>query len=235
MAKCAVCTHPVDQWVPHPHILQRSEFMRLMQAVGSDLSVYGCPVCGCNDRDRHLWLYMKAVGIFDELPKLNVLHIAPEEHLEILIDHMQPKQYIRGDLFPKREKHQKINVEDLPFSDGQFNLIICNHVLEHVSDPHKAIAEFYRCLAPEGILVAQTPYSPAIKYTLEMNAPVSAEFAKLFFGQDDHVRLFGSDIEDYFNAAGFKGSLLESELVLPGVTTAEFGININEPFFVFAK
>ena len=62
MAFCCLCERAVDAWLPYPRAAERSQFMILMETVGSDLSVYGCPHCGCNDRDRHLWLYLLAAG-----------------------------------------------------------------------------------------------------------------------------------------------------------------------------
>jgi len=235
MPKCCICNSAVDAWGEHPHKHQRSEFMRLMQAVGSDLSIYLCPKCGCNDRDRHLWLYLTAIGIIGEIKNLNILHIAPEAHIESLIRNIGPATYVAGDLFPKKHEHVKVDVENIQYPDESFNFILCNHVLEHVSNPIQALREFYRCLVPGGVLLAQTPYIPLLRNTFELNVPVSESFAKVFFGQEDHVRAFGSDIENYFREAGFKGQLLPHGVVLPGIDSNEFGVNINEPLFVFTK
>ncbi|MTD32875.1 class I SAM-dependent methyltransferase [Paludibacterium denitrificans] len=235
MAHCFICNQAVAAWIPHQSISQRSEFSIMMRAVGSDLRVYQCPSCGCNDRDRHVWLYMNATGVVNEIPNLRILHIAPEPHLELLIQQLTPAAYIAGDLYPKKPDHQQLDVQALPFDDESFDLVICNHVLEHVSTPIQALTEFHRCLGPNGILIAQTPYSPFLKNTFEVNETVSPAFARLFFGQEDHVRLFGSDITAYFAQAGFKGELLDHDLILKGVDAEAFGVNQQEPFFVFTK
>jgi len=235
MLRCCICRQAVDRWLPHPLIDQRSEFMKLMDTIGSDLSVYQCPECGCNDRDRHLWLYLSAVGVLQDVRGTCVLHLAPEAHLEQLIAALQPAEYVRGDLHPLREGHVEIDVERLPFADARFDLIICNHVLEHVASPQRALAELHRCLRPASLLIAQTPYSPRLKQTFELNEPVTAEFAKLFYGQEDHVRLFGADIVQYFHAAGFMGELLEHDTLLAGLDPKDHGCNRREPLFAFWK
>ena len=234
---CAVCEQPVAKWLPHPGLeASRSlDFLLEVQSVGSTLEKHNCPRCGCNDRDRHLWLYMSRTGILDHIPSQRILHIAPEARLEPRIDALKPKEYIGGDLFPKTPRHRKINVEALEFPDGYFDLIICNHVLEHVDHPEIALAEFSRCLSPQGRLIAQTPYSPIMKSTLETTMPVSTAFKIRYYGQDDHVRLFGADIVDYFRAAGFQGGLYPHETLLADIDPDLYGVNGKEPFFLFAK
>lgn len=233
MLQCCLCQHTVDRWLPHPHAEQRSEFMKLLRTVGSDLNLYQCPSCGCNDRDRHLWLYMEAAGVTPRIAGSRVLHLAPEAHIERKLMALEPALYVRGDLNPTKPGHVKINAEQLPFANDSFDLVICNHVLEHVSRPERALAEFQRCLEPMGLLIAQTPYSPLLKNTFELDEPPTEDFAAMFYGQKDHVRLFGADIVDYFRDAGFQGELLAHDELLPGVDPQASGCNGREPFFLF--
>lgn len=236
MPRCIICKQSVDSWTPHPHIEHRSEFTKLMRVVGSDLTVYQCPVCGCNDRDRHLWLFFEAAGLLKAIPGKRVLHLAPEAHLEQLIAQLGPSNYVRGDLHPSRTGIERIDVENLQFAQASFDFAICNHVLEHVADPLRALQELHRCLAPGGTLVAQTPYSTLLRRTMEIVEPPTADFARLFFGQDDHVRLFGADIGEYFRLAGFSGDgPIASDQVLRKLDAAEYGFNAREPFFQFAR
>lgn len=235
MPQCSICNAQVAAWKPHPYIEQRSEFMKLMQTVGSDMSVYQCPNCGCTDRDRHLWLYFQALGLPAALRGARLLHLAPERHLEAAFGACGPSEYVRGDLFPSRPDHQKVNAEDMQFADGAFDIIVCNHVLEHVQSPQRALAEFYRCLKPRGLLVAQTPYSPLLKKTFELKEFPGEEFAKLFYGQADHVRLFADDIVALFHDAGFQGELMSHASLLPQVDPLQAGVNALEPLFIFNK
>jgi SAM-dependent methyltransferase len=235
MAFCCLCERPVDAWVPYPKRAERSPFMIAMETVGSDLAVYGCPHCGCNDRDRHLWLYLLAAGLPEQLAGARILHLAPERALEPRLRACGPADYVRGDLFPAREGIAKVDAEAMPFEDGRFDLIVANHLLEHVRHPERALAEFERCLAPGGLLIAQTPYAPKLKHTFEVDAAPTPDFAKLFYGQEDHVRLFGGDVARYFEAAGLRGALLPHEQLLPGIDPLEFGCNGLEPFFAFSK
>ena len=235
MAFCCLCERNVDAWVPHPGRAQRSPFMAMLGTVGSDLAVYGCPHCGCNDRDRHLWMYMASAGLPEQLAGARLLHLAPEASLEPRLLACHPAEYVRGDLFPARAGIQRVDAESIAFEDGRFDLIIANHLLEHVRHPERALAEFARCLAPGGMLIAQTPYAPALKHTFELDTPPTEEFAKIYYGQVDHVRLFGGDIGALFNAAGLTGSLLPHAQLLGDFDPLEFGCNGHEPFFAFSK
>lgn len=235
MAICCVCERQVAQWQPHPHIEDRSQFMVMMEAVGSDLSVFRCPHCGCLDRDRHLWMYFAAASLPERLAGASILHLAPELPLEPLLRACQPAHYIRGDLYPSRAGIERIDAEQMPFADDTFDLIIANHLLEHVSDPDRAVGEFARCLKPGGLLVAQTPYAPHLKHTFEVDQATTPEFRRLFYGQDDHLRLFGQDIVALFHRAGLGGRLLPHDELLSGFDPQEFGCNRREPFFAFFK
>ncbi|QCP47743.1 methyltransferase domain-containing protein [Trinickia violacea] len=233
---CVVCEQPVPGWLPHPENGNSGKtFMRQIETVGSTLQNHSCPKCGCNDRERHLWLYLAFSRILEDAGAKRILHVAPEAGLEPRIRRLQPREYVVGDLSPRLAHHREINVEKLDFPDGYFDVIICNHVLEHVDNPAAALAEFNRCLAPGGHLVAQTPYSPVLRNTFELTKPVDEAFATNYFGQNDHVRMFGADLVDHFRNAGFKGDLYPHTTVLGEVDPDTYGCNGREPFFFFAK
>jgi 2-polyprenyl-3-methyl-5-hydroxy-6-metoxy-1,4-benzoquinol methylase len=51
----------------------------------------------------------------------------------------------------------KADICDLPFEDNQYDVILCNHVLEHIPDDTKAMQELYRVLKPGGMAILQIP------------------------------------------------------------------------------
>lgn len=82
----------------------------------------------------------------------------------------------------------------IPCEDGRFDLVVANHVLEHVAADRAAVSEVARVLAPGGHAVLQTPYSSVLRATFE-DPGVSSPVARLqLYGQEDHLRLFGLDI-----------------------------------------
>ncbi|HEY6474842.1 MAG TPA: methyltransferase domain-containing protein [Acidimicrobiales bacterium] len=48
------------------------------------------------------------------------------------------------------------DARDLPFSDDSFDVVVANHMLYHVPEPARAVAEFARVLRPDGTLLAAT-------------------------------------------------------------------------------
>jgi methyltransferase family protein/glycosyl transferase family 2 len=231
---CAVCGQAIAEWLPHPAAVDLT-FMDHMGVVGSRRDKHICPACHCNDRDRHLWLYIEAANLLADAPEMRILHIAPEAMLEPKIVALAPLEYVAGDLVPHHERHRRIDVEALEFDDDHFDLIICNHVLEHVDFPPRAIAEFYRCLAPGGHVIAQTPYSPILRRNLETTTSESEGFVTYYFGQDDHARLFGLDLIDDFHGAGFTGEPLEHTTLLGDLDPEAYGVNPVESFLLFSK
>ena len=52
---------------------------------------------------------------------------------------------------------QTASAEEIPFADGTFGVVIIKHIVEHLPNPEKAIAEIGRVTAPGGILILATP------------------------------------------------------------------------------
>ena len=231
---CPVCDQDVEGWLASPHAaLIDLKVMDDIGVVGSRLDKHLCPRCGCNDRDRHLWLYMQAAGLLDDLSETRILHIAPEARLEPKLMQLGPRDYVGGDLIPQQPHHVAINIEQMQFEDDRFDLIICNHVLEHVNFPERAAAEFARCLAPGGHVVAQTPYSPLLRRSMELTVAVPEAFATYYYGQNDHVRIVGLDLIETFHTAGFSGEPIPHTTLLGEHDPDASGVNPVEPFFLF--
>jgi SAM-dependent methyltransferase/glycosyltransferase involved in cell wall biosynthesis len=233
-SRCPVCDQDVEAWLAHPHAAHINlQVMDDVGVIGSRLDKHLCPRCGCNDRDRHLWLYMQAAGLLDDLSETRILHIAPEARLEPKLMQLGPRDYVGGDLIPQQPHHVAIDIERMQFEDDRFDLIICNHVLEHVNFPERAVAEFVRCLAPGGHVVAQTPYSPLLKRSMELTVAVPEAFATYYYGQNDHVRIVGLDLIETFHAAGLHGEPIPHTTLLGEHDPEASGVNPAEPFFLF--
>lgn len=153
------------------------------------------------ERHRLLWLYLKNETDFFTSPK-KVLHMAPEQCFLPLFKKMKNLDYTTADLYaPKVDV--KADILDLPFEDNTFDLIFCNHVLEHIEDDAKAMSELYRVMKPGGMGIFQIPQEIEREKTFEDFSITSPEERAKHFGQYDHVRIYGRDYFDRLRNVGF--------------------------------
>jgi SAM-dependent methyltransferase len=206
-----------------------------LDVVGSDLEHYSCPKCESNDRERHLKLYCEKLGIDRLMAGARILHFAPERRFAEYVAATAPREYVKADLFPGAPDVQKVDMLAMEFPAQSFDMVIANHVLEHVADGARALAEIHRVLRPAGMAILQTPYSVMLQATFEDSGIVSKAAREHAYGQDDHVRLYGQDIFFRFAAAGFTSRVVRHEVALADIEPAVFGVNAREPFFLFER
>lgn len=212
-----------------------SPLLRALDIVGSDIENFECPWCGAHDRERHLFLFMRAAGLLPLPAGSNVLHFAPERHLARIMAEGRPDRYVRGDLFPTSPEIERIDITAIPYPDDTFDLVLANHVMEHVPDDMRGLAEVRRVLKPGGHAVLQTPYSARLINSWSDPGIDSDDARFLAFGQEDHVRLYGRDIFERFAAAGLESCVGTHADLLPDRDAVRFGVNPREPFMLFRK
>ena len=213
-----------------------SSYLKQLEWTGSDFDNFWCPYCRSHDRERHLKLYFDALGFWDYFKEADVLHFAPEKHIAHCIELCKPKRYLKGDINPARKGIEVVDVTSIEEDDKTFDVILCNHVLEHVQDDEKALSELFRVLKPGGMAILQTPYSPKLLQTRERDPDISTESQHLeFYGQEDHIRLYGVDLIDRIFAVGFDLMQKRHRLVLPDIDSCRAGVNPDEPLFMARK
>ena len=181
-----------------------------------------CPGTLSLERHRLLWLYLERETRFLEQP-LKVLHLAPEQVLYKKFKSFEHWDYTTADLHsPLAEV--KADICALPFEENTYDLILCNHVLEHIQDHIKAMEELYRILKKGGTLIAQVPLEEQREKTFEDNSILDKKERTKVFGQYDHVRIYGKDFYSLLDQVGFKSqaisyasSLTEEEFNLFGL------------------
>ncbi len=154
------------------------------------------------ERHRLLWLYLKNKTDFFTAPK-KVLHFAPEQAFYKRFRNMENLNYTTTDL-ESPLADVKADICDLPFDDNSFDIIFCNHVLEHIPDDTKAMQELYRVLKKGGMGVFQIPQELDRATTFEDNSITDKKERAKIFGQYDHVRIYGRDYFDKLRSIGFK-------------------------------
>lgn len=154
------------------------------------------------ERHRLLWLYLKNETSFFSEP-LKVLHFAPEQAFYTRFKKQPNLQYTTTDL-ESPLADVKADICNLPFESDCYDVILCNHVLEHIPNDTKAMQELYRVLKPGGMAVLQIPQDLNLEFTFEDDSITDKVERAKIFGQYDHVRVYGRDYFDKLRAIGFK-------------------------------
>lgn len=234
--QCVVCGNRVWRFMPYRQGASGvAPLMLALDMVGSDVDHFECPRCGAHDRERHLLLYLKASGFWDKLHQWSVLHFAPEKRLSQRIAGQRPMQHVRCDLYPASADIMRVDMQSMPFEAETFDLLLANHVLEHVDALDLALSEIHRVLKHGGYAVLQTPFCPSLNSTWEDGGIATPQARLQAFGQEDHVRLFGRDIFERIARTGLEPCIQSHQKLLANCDAAAFGVNPKEPFFLFRK
>lgn len=154
------------------------------------------------ERHRLLWLYLKNETDFFS-KQLKVLHFAPEQAFYNRFRKQKNLDYTTTDL-ESPLADVKADICNLPFESDLYDVILCNHVLEHIPDDTKAMQELYRVLKPGGMAILQIPQDLSREKTFEDNSITDKKERARIFGQYDHVRVYGRDYFDKLRRIGFK-------------------------------
>ena len=134
---------------------------------------------------------------------LKVLHFAPEQEFYKRFKKQTNIDYTTTDLLSPLAD-VKADICNLPFEDNAYDIIFCNHVLEHIPDDTKAMQELYRVLKPSGMGIFQIPQDLSRATTFSDDTIVDQKERAKIFGQYDHVRVYGRDYFDKLRNIGFK-------------------------------
>jgi len=160
-----------------------------------------CPRCGSLQRQRLLWLFLERETDLLTRP-VRVLHVAPDYAFYRRLHAMRGVEYRTADLQRSPMVPARVDITAMGFDDTTFDLVMCSHVLEHVSDDRRALAEMRRVLKPGGLALLQHPIAD-IARTDEDPAVTDPDERLRRWGQSDHVRAYGRDYVQRIEEAGF--------------------------------
>ena len=217
--ECPICNHRYRTFLPYGRINPRPNAL--------------CPNCLSLERHRLIWLYLKEkTNFFNE--QLRVLHIAPEPCFMQLFELQHKENYITADIESPLAK-VKMDIHQIPFPENSFDVVLCNHVLEHVKDDIQAMREIKRVLRPDGWALMQIPFfSPVPDKTFEDNSITNPRERERAFGQSDHVRKYGKDYAERINKSGLSAeeNAYAKSLLMQA---SRYGIETNEILFIGKK
>ena len=217
--QCNICESHFRKFLPYGRIESRENAL--------------CPSCLSLERHRLINHYLQKETNF-YTAKLKVLHVAPELCFIKRFEKVHADNYVTADIESPLAK-VKMDVHEIPFEADSFDVVMCNHVLEHVDEDAKVMREFYRVLKPGGWAILQSPIDYSRMKTFEDSSIISPADRELNYGQDDHVRMYGLDYGDRLEAAGFK---VKEEKVINKFSHQEIkanGLDKNEIMYFCTK
>jgi SAM-dependent methyltransferase len=216
--QCPVCRHSYRKFLPYGYVHPRENAL--------------CPHCLSLERHRLLWVYLKNETDFFHT-HYRLLHIAPERCFIRHFKKLLGDDYFTADLESPWAKI-KMDVQHIPFDENAFDIIFCNHLLEHVADDRQAMREMFRVLRPGGWGIMLSPVTVGKKETCEDPSITTPQARLKAYGQSDHQREYGEDYTDRLAEAGFHVQTVDYAKNLPEQDVRTFGLR-SEPIFVVRK
>ncbi len=178
------------RYCPICHNVVRSEFL---PGPGGRPDA-SCPKCRSLERHRFFAVLLSVLEpLLDDLGTL--VDVAPSPETSPLLAGLSPRVHLRLDLGADNRLVDVLgSLTQIPLRDGEADLLVCYHVLEHIPDDRSAMREIARVLGTDGIGLLQVPYRPGTVTDEDPDAPVEVRLER--FGQADHVRYYGDDFED---------------------------------------
>lgn len=160
------------------------------------------------ERHRTVWLFMQRHTEFFTA-KVRMLHLAPEYCYLRLFKKQPNLDYVTGDLVSPWADHH-FDVHAIPFEDNSFDVLMANHLLEHVDKDRDVMREFFRVLKPGGWAILQVPIDYSNPNTEEDRSITDPRELERLYWQSDHLRLFGhADYPARLREAGFEVEVVD--------------------------
>lgn len=228
--KCNICNGNFRRFLPVG--LKNNIALSL---IGGGYRYTLCPRCHSIDRERLIyWYIVHKTNILHSQKSIKLLHIAPERNLQKIFKINNKIKYINGDINPM-VADRKIDITDINFENDCFDFIICNHVLEHIQDDRKAMTELFRVLKTDGFAILHVPISKNAKETFEDFSITTPEGKEKYFGQIDHVRIYGKDFINRLEDVGFKVELYDIKKDLFIEDIRKYGLDREEFLYIGHK
>lgn len=195
---CNLCENNIFTW---KYIGENYDIFNNRHIIGAGRRRGGCPICKSNDRARFVYYVMREFTQLLYSKDCSILHFAPEYMISKKLRLIHKERYISADIIPGRADIIA-DIRHLTFPNETFDYIICNHIMEHIIEEKMAFMEIKRCLKSRGILFFSVPI--CLEQDTYENSLIKTKAERIkYFGQEDHVRLYGKDIIKRIEQYGF--------------------------------
>ena len=215
-----------------------SEYKTFLPAGIQKRSNARCIKCGSLERHRTLWKYFQDNKML-EGKNIKLLHVAPERIFYKHFMSLKNIEYFPIDLMPNEYaygiKTIEMDVTNMTYEDNYFDVIICNHVLEHIRADRKAMKEMYRVLKPGGWAILNTPVNFNVEKTVEDVNLYDPKKQLELFGQPDHVRVYGKDFINRLTSSGFATEVFDYAGMYSNNEQFRYGFKRHEEIILCKK
>ncbi len=234
---CPICQHSFKTMLPGGFDLPVTKEKEIIGGGYRQNNI--CPRCQSTDRDRLVYLYLKEKTTFFTEPQ-QVLHVAPEQSLFRVFSKLPNLTYIVGTKYQEgfyySDELPVIDLRALLYKNNTFDFVIANHVLEHIKEEERVLHEIFRVLKPGGSAIVQVPIANKLNKTFEDPGILTKNDREKFYGQFDHVRLYGKDYPDHLSAAGFVVTKIKpGEKHWQMSEINKFALNADEHLYIAKK
>jgi SAM-dependent methyltransferase len=185
-----------------------------------------CPNCGSLKRNRRLWILLENEFL---KPNINVLDFSPSRCVYRKMKKIKTIRYQSTDLSGDFIADYMFDITSLAIDNNSLDLIICYHILEHVSDDILAMKELFRVLKPGAKALIQTPFKDGETY--ENHAITTKKERLQHFGQEDHVRIYSiKGLKERLLSCGF-----QVEIRFNFVENKKNNLDSNESILIVTK
>jgi hypothetical protein len=193
-----------------------------------------CPKCNSLDRDRQLYHFLENEILPSVNKKISLLHIAPEFHIRKILRNRKDIVYLSADIDPKMGQVE-MDITAIGYPDNYFDAVICNHVLEHVSDDRKALREVLRVLCSGGWAIIQVPIDLNREETFEDPNIKTFQDRRKLYGVQSHVRIYGLDYKERLEECGFNVRKIKYTRQLGKVMVDKLSLDPDEDIYFCMK
>lgn len=203
-----------------------------------------CPVCLGVERERLLARYLELNWeklIDDKIragrKKIRLLHFAPEWGFYQQFQNMDKIDYYPVDFNPDYPYPivKTVDITNIPYPDDYFDLIICFHVLQNVTDEKKALMEVKRVLNNNGNAIFCDNVYSDLEETLEDKKYNTPELRKEYYGNEQYVRRYGLDYMERLSSVWGKNIEKYSVDALDSSEIEKYYLRRGEELCIYTK
>ena len=229
---CPICKFKASKFLPYG---KDYEAIKKFEIIGMGFRKNAiCPNCFSKDRERLSYLFLqKLISEKSINYSSKIIHFSPESSLERNFFRKNFSNYFTADII-KNKSDFIIDLQNFNFKEKNFDLVICNHVLEHIENDIKALENIYSILKPGGIAILQAPLSTIIDVDFKKEDAISDIDRLNFYGQSDHVRIYSE--KNYLQKIKNIGFNLNiNEMIIEKNYLPSYGLNKSEKVIFASK